>query len=34
MIGHAQPQWTVPEGVMVEIDASAATMTLLESPVS
>jgi muramoyltetrapeptide carboxypeptidase len=33
MIGHAQPQWTLPEGAQVEIDASAATITLLESPV-
>src|SRR4051794_14145708 len=33
MIGHAQPQWTVPEGAQVEIDATAATITLLESPV-
>jgi len=34
MIGHGQPQWTVPEGVEVEIDAAAGTMQLLESPVS
>jgi muramoyltetrapeptide carboxypeptidase len=34
MIGHAQPQWTVPEGAEVEIDATAATIKLLESPVA
>jgi muramoyltetrapeptide carboxypeptidase len=34
MIGHAQPQWTLPEGAHVEIDATAATITLLESPVA
>ena len=34
MIGHAQPQWTLPEGVEVEIDADAGTITLLESPVA
>ena len=34
MIGHAQPQWTLPEGAQVEIDATAATITLLESPVA
>jgi muramoyltetrapeptide carboxypeptidase len=34
MIGHAQPQWTLPEGAQVEIDATAATITLLEPPVS
>jgi muramoyltetrapeptide carboxypeptidase len=33
MIGHAQPQWTLPEGARVEIDATAATITLLEAPV-
>jgi len=33
MIGHSQPQWTLPEGVNVEIDAGAGTLTLLESPV-
>jgi muramoyltetrapeptide carboxypeptidase len=33
MIGHAQPQWTLPEGVQVEIDAAAGTITLLEAPV-
>jgi muramoyltetrapeptide carboxypeptidase len=32
MIGHAQPQWTLPEGVEVEIDATAGTIQLLESP--
>jgi len=34
MIGHQQPQWTLPEGVEVEIDASAGTIRLLESPVA
>jgi len=34
MIGHGQPQWTVPEGAQVEIDATAGTVRLLESPVS
>ena len=34
MIGHAQPQWTLPEGALAEIDATAATMTLLEAPVA
>lgn len=34
MIGHAQPQWTLPEGVQVEIDAAAGTITLLEPPVA
>lgn len=33
MIGHSQPQWTLPEGVQVEIDADAGTMRLLEAPV-
>jgi muramoyltetrapeptide carboxypeptidase len=33
MIGHGQPQWTVPQGVEVEIDAKAGTIRLLESPV-
>jgi muramoyltetrapeptide carboxypeptidase len=34
LIGHRQPQFTVPEGVQVEIDASAGTIRLLESAVS
>jgi muramoyltetrapeptide carboxypeptidase len=34
MIGHAQPQWTLPEGARVEVDATAATITLLEAPVA
>jgi muramoyltetrapeptide carboxypeptidase len=34
MIGHGQPQWTVPEGAQVEIDATAGTMQLLETPVT
>jgi len=33
MIGHGQPQWTLPLGVEAEIDATAGTITLLESPV-
>ena len=33
MIGHSQPQWTLPVGAQVEIDATAATMTLLEPAV-
>ena len=33
MIGHAQPQWTLPEGAQVEIDATAGTISLLEPPV-
>ena len=33
MIGHAQPQWTLPEGAEVEIDAAAGTIQLLEAPV-
>ena len=34
MIGHGQPQWTLPEGVQVEIDATAGTIQLLETPVT
>jgi muramoyltetrapeptide carboxypeptidase len=34
MIGHAQPQWTLPVGADVEIDATAGTIRLLEAPVS
>jgi muramoyltetrapeptide carboxypeptidase len=34
MIGHAQPQWTLPVGAQVEIDASAGTIKLLEPAVS
>ena len=34
MIGHAQPQWTLPEGAQVEVDAAAATITLLEAAVA
>jgi len=33
MIGHGQPQWTVPEGAQVEIDATAGTIALLEPAV-
>jgi muramoyltetrapeptide carboxypeptidase len=34
MIGHAQPQWTLPVGAEVEIDASAGTITLLDPAVA
>ena len=34
MIGHSQPQWTLPLGVEVEIDATAGTLKLLEAPVA
>jgi muramoyltetrapeptide carboxypeptidase len=34
MIGHGQPQWTLPEGIQVEVDATKGTITELESPVS
>jgi len=34
MIGHGQPQWTVPVGAEVEIDAAAGTIKLLEAPVA
>ena len=34
MIGHQQPQWTLPEGLPVEIDATAGTIRLLEPPVT
>jgi muramoyltetrapeptide carboxypeptidase len=33
MIGHQQPQWTLPEGLEVEIDATVGTIRLMESPV-
>jgi len=33
MIGHGQPQWTVPVGAEVDIDAAAGTITLLEAAV-
>jgi muramoyltetrapeptide carboxypeptidase len=33
MIGHAQPQWTLPVGAEVEIDAVAGTMKMLEPAV-
>ena len=33
MIGHSQPQWTLPVGAEVEIDASAGTITLIERAV-
>jgi muramoyltetrapeptide carboxypeptidase len=29
MIGHQQPQWTLPEGLEVDIDAEAGTIALL-----
>jgi muramoyltetrapeptide carboxypeptidase len=34
MIGHQQPQWTLPEGAQVEIDADAGTIKMLEAAVS
>lgn len=34
MIGHAQPQWTLPVGAEVEIDAAAGTIRLLEPAVT
>ena len=34
MIGHAQPQWTLPVGAQVEIDAAAGTITLVEPAVT
>jgi len=34
MIGHAQPQWTLPVGAEVEIDASAGTIKLIEAAVT
>jgi muramoyltetrapeptide carboxypeptidase len=33
MIGHDTPQWTVPFGLEVEIDAAAATVTMTEAAV-
>ena len=33
-IGHVQEQWTLPIGVMAELDAGAGEMALLESAVS
>jgi len=30
MIGHDQPQWTIPFGLEVEIDAAACTVTMTE----
>jgi len=33
MIGHDQPQWTVPFGLEVEIDATEATVTMTEPAV-
>lgn len=34
MIGHAQPQWTLAEGIEVEIDATAGTIKMSEPAVS
>ena len=34
MIGHGHPQWTLPVGVEVEVDADAGTIRLLEAPVA
>jgi muramoyltetrapeptide carboxypeptidase LdcA involved in peptidoglycan recycling len=33
MIGHAMPQFTLPEGLPVEIDAAAGTIRMLEPAV-
>lgn len=33
MIGHSQPQWTLPVGADVEFDAAAGTMALVEPAV-
>jgi muramoyltetrapeptide carboxypeptidase len=33
MIGHGMPQWTLPVGLEVEIDATAGTMTMTEAAV-
>jgi muramoyltetrapeptide carboxypeptidase LdcA involved in peptidoglycan recycling len=33
MIGHAQPQWTLPVGSMVTIDATLGTVTMAEGAV-
>ena len=30
MIGHSMPQWTLPVGLDVEIDAGAGTITMSE----
>lgn len=34
MIGHAQPQWTLPVGAQVEIDATAGTISMAEPALS
>ena len=34
MIGHAQPQWTLPVGAEVEVDATAGAIALVEPAVS
>ena len=34
MIGHQTPQWTLPVGADVEIDASRGTIRMLEAGVS
>ena len=34
MIGHLPEKWTVPEGIMAEVDADKGTIQLLESPVA
>src|SRR5687767_1211117 len=34
MIGHGQPQWTLPVGSQVEIDASAGTIRLIDPAVA
>ena len=34
MIGHGMPQWTLPVGLEVEIDAAAGTITMAEPAVT
>ena len=34
MIGHAMPQWTLAEGIEVEVDADAGTIRMLEAGVA
>ena len=34
MIGHGMPQWTLPVGLEVEIDAGAGTITMTEPAVA
>jgi muramoyltetrapeptide carboxypeptidase len=34
MIGHIPEKWTLPEGILAEVDADKGTIQLLESPVA